>query len=96
MEFEGLILSVCDGVETASSYPTNPQVDEQMLNVQNKNSSYFVEPRLSLCHRHNGLAGCHAYAALHSRGLSGSFLALARVCKPHTTNPKPLTLSPKP
>ena len=66
MEFEGLILSVCDGVETASSYPTNPQVDEQMLNVQNKNSSYFVEPRLSLCHRHNGLAGCHAYAALHT------------------------------
>ena len=33
-----------------SSCPTNkyPQVDEQMLNVQNKNSSYFVEPCLSL------------------------------------------------
>ena len=25
------------------SYPFNTQVDEQMLNVQNKNSSYFVE-----------------------------------------------------
>ena len=24
-------------------YPFNTQVDEQMLNVQNKNSSYFVE-----------------------------------------------------